>query len=413
MPVTRPKAILLAYYFPPDNTSGVQRAARLAKYLPSCGVDLRIIASSYAGTDATRRDTVYVPAPDLCAAAGWDSLARFIQRIVPYNERLEWVPHALLAACRIADREPIAAVISTSPPLATHLAASFLKARYRLQWIADFRDPLYGNPGRAHRWARLYDLSLERAIFRSADSLVAVTDTVRDEWRARYPRWAEKMHLIWNGFDREEAIRPLPIPPRRERMLAHIGVLYRQRHPYKLVEALDRLLSTGRLNPAKFRLAFLGPIQEREQFEAHQATASLLRRGCLEIRGELVPRAEANQAMATADFLLLIDIVNLGGGSYTVPAKIYDYILMGRPILALTGRQSPVERILSGSGVPYVCLYHNDCGAAVEEKLLRLVAMSSEPVRPSSWFLENFDGQRQAEMFADLIIRQAKARQPG
>ncbi|HEY7390836.1 MAG TPA: glycosyltransferase [Bryobacteraceae bacterium] len=405
MPVTHPKAILLAYHFPPDNTSGVQRAARLAKYLPCHGVDLQVIASSHAGTDAVRRDTLYVPAPELHASAGWESLSRFVQRVVPYNERLEWMPHAVRAACRIADREPITAVISTSPPLATHLAALFLKARYRLQWIADFRDPLCGNPGRARGWARPYDLWLERAIFRSADSLVAVTDTVLDEWRARYPRWGEKMHLIWNGFDPKEAVRPLPVPPRHRRVLAHIGVLYRQRHPYKLVEALERLVSASRLDPAKLRLEFLGPIQERERFEAHAATASLLSRGCLEIRGELVPRAEANHAMATADFLLLIDIVNLSGSSYTVPAKIYDYILMGRPILALTGRQSPVERILCGSGVPYVCVYHSDCGAAVEEKLLRLVELPSEPVAPSSWFLENFDGQRQAEMFAKLVMK--------
>jgi glycosyltransferase involved in cell wall biosynthesis len=404
--VTRPKAILLAYYFPPDNTSGVQRAARLAKYLPRCGVDLRVIASNHAGTDVTRRDTVYVPSPDVRAAPGWESLARFLQRIVPYNERLEWMPHALAAAYRIAEREPIAAVISTSPPLVTHLTAMFLKARYRLRWIADFRDPLRGNPGRARRWARPYDLSLERAIFHSADSLVAVTDTVRDEWRAGYPRWREKMHLIWNGFDPEEEVRPLPVPPRQERVLAHIGVLYRQRHPYKLVEALDRLISAGRLDPAKLRLTFLGPIQERERFETHRATASLLCRGCLEIRGELVPRTEANHVMATADFLLLIDIVNLGGNSYTVPAKIYDYILVGRPILALTGRQSPVERILSQSGALYVCVYHDDCGAAVEEKLLRLVAMPSEPVTPSHGFRESFDGQRQAEMFAKLVMKE-------
>jgi hypothetical protein len=386
----------------------VQRAARLAKYLPRSGVDVRVIASSHAGADPSRGGTHYVPAPELHAAAAWELAAQFAQRIAPYNERLEWVPHAVRAACQIADREPIAAVISTSPPLATHLAALFLKARYRLRWIADFRDPLSGNPGRACRWARPYDLWLERAIFRSADALVAVTDTVRDEWQTRYPRWREKMHLIWNGFDPEETVRPLPIPPRAQRVLAHVGVLYRQRHPYKLMEALGRLMCAGcadRLDPAKFRLTFLGPIQERERFESHAATQSLLRRGSLEIRGELVPRVEANHAMATADFLLLIDIVNLDGSSYTVPAKIYDYILMGRPILALTGRNSPVERILFESGVPYVCVYHNDCGQAMEEKLLRLADMSSEPVTPSAWFLENFDGERQTARFADLVVR--------
>jgi glycosyltransferase involved in cell wall biosynthesis len=231
----------------------VQRAARLAKYLPRCGVDVSVIASSHAGIDAIRREALYVPKPDLRAAAGWESLARFVQKIVPYNERLEWSPHAVQAACRIADREPITAVISTSPPVASHVAALFLKARYQLQWIADFRDPLYGNPGRARGWARPYDLWLERAIFHSADALVAVTDAVRDEWRTRYPRWRDKTHLIWNGFDPEEAVRPLPLPPRAQRVFAHIGVLYSQRHPYALLEALDRLIAKGRLDPAKLR----------------------------------------------------------------------------------------------------------------------------------------------------------------
>jgi hypothetical protein len=213
------------------------------------------------------------------------------------------------------------------------------------------------------------------------------------------------MHVIWNGFDPEERLSPLPIPARPYRSLAHIGVLYRQRHPYTLVAALDSLISGGRLDPQKFRLCFLGPFHERERFESHHATASLLRRGCLEIRDELVPRPEANRTMATSDCLLLIDIVNLSHEAYTVPAKIYDYILLGRPILALTGRQSPVERILAQSGVPHVCLYHSDCGPAVEEKLLQFFSLPPGPVSPSAWFLENFDGQRQAAAFRDLLLR--------
>ncbi len=400
-----PRAILFAYYFPPDNTSGVQRAARLAKYLPRCGVRLSVIASSHAGIKAPPYEAQYVPDSGLHAAGYQESLARFVQRIVPYNERLEWMPHALHAARELVERENITAVISTSPPLATHLAALSLKARYRLRWIADFRDPLYGNPGRARRWTKAYDLMLERGIFQAADAVVAVTDAVREEWCARYPRWRDKMHAIWNGFDPEERLSPLPIPPRPYRSLAHIGVLYRQRHPYTLVAALNNLVSSGRLDPQKFRLCFLGPFHERACFESHHAVASLIRHGCLEIRDELVPRAEANRVMATADSLLLIDIVNLSHEAYTVPAKIYDYILLGRPILALTGRQSPVERILVQSGVPHVCLYHSDCGPAVEHKLLQFFNLPTDPVTPSAWFLETFDGQRQAAMFRDLLLR--------
>jgi glycosyltransferase involved in cell wall biosynthesis len=406
------KAILLAYYFPPDNTSGVQRAVRIAKYLPRSGVDVAVIASSHAGIAPTSYQARHVPQPQLHAGRYQELAARAVQRIIPYNERLDWVPHALMAAAQLMEREKITAIISTSPPIATHIAAVFLKARYGFEWIADFRDPLYGNPGRARRWAKAYDLALERGIFRAADHLVAVTDTVCEEWRARYPRLSHKMHVVWNGFDPEDRLSALPLPPHDKRILAHIGVLYSQRHPYTLVTALDRLIENGRLDPGTFHLRFLGPFQERERFESHQAVASLVRHGCMEVHNEQVPRVEANRIMATSDSLLLIDIVNLSHAAYTVPAKIYDYILMGRPILALTGRRSPVDRILEGSGVPHVCLYHTDCGPDLEAKLLRFFQLPTDPVAPSGWFLENFDGQRQVAQFGDLIRQRDTPRHP-
>src|SRR5215469_6548746 len=396
-------AILLAYYFPPDNTYGVQRAVRIAKYLPKAAIDVSVIASSHAGVAAAPYQADHVPNPQLHAARYQELAAHAMQKVVPYNERLEWVPHALKAGARLMEIQRIKAVISTSPPVATHIVAAFLKARYGVRWIADFRDPLYGNPGRARRWAKAYDLALERGIFRAADQVVAVTDAVCEEWRARYPRWSHKMHAIWNGFDPEERLSPLPIPPREERILAHIGVLYSQRHPYALVTALDRLIATGRLNPRTFRLCFLGPIQERERFESHQATASLRRHGCLEIRNELVPRAEANQVIATSDSLLLIDIVNLSHAAYTVPAKINDYFLRGRPPPPPPGRKARVTRILWESAVPHFSLYHPNGGPDLEAKLLRFFQLPADPVAPSAWFLENFDGRRQAGRFAELI----------
>ena len=398
------KILLFAYYYLPDNTSGVQRAVRMAKYLPRYGFDPIVIASSHAGVEPNLASVEHVPVPGNQAPHHREALARLAQRIAPYNERLEWVPHAIHAARKVLAREPVAAVVSTSPPLATHLAALAIKMHYGLNWVADFRDPLYGNPGRPRRWARPYDKALEYAIFTAADSIVGVTDTVVGEWTARYPRLRHKFHVIWNGFDPEDTLRAECIPPRDYQELAHVGVLYSQRHPYRLVAGLDRLIQRGRLDPKSIRLRFIGPIQERQRFESNAACATLLRQGCMEIQGELIPRAEANRVIATADSLLLIDIVNLSRAGYTVPAKLYDYILIGRPILALTDPHSPVERILVQSGVPQVCLYHDDSEAEFDHKLLRFFEFSSDPISPSSQFMENFDGRRQAEALSLLFV---------
>lgn len=397
--------ILLAYYYLPDNTSGVQRAVRLAKYLPRHGYDTTVVCSSHAGELPGAPGIVHVPSQATLwqHANRWSRLAAWVQRLLPYNEQLPWVPHAISAARHLISQKRVAAVVSTAPPLASHLAALWLKREFGVIWIADFRDPLLGNPGRPRKWAMPYDAALERWIFSQADAIIAVTDAVANEWRQRYPSWAHKVHLIWNGFDPEDAIAPSATPPRPYRVLAHIGVLYTQRHPVAMVASLERLIRRGLLEPGCVRLRFIGPIQQDAQFASHSAVAALVEKGCIEMDGRLIPRQQALREAATSDFLLLLDIVSLSNVGYTVPAKLYDYILTGRPILAVTDHDSPVERILAQSGVLYVCLYHDDSDPELDRKLLGFFHLPTEPRNPSAWFMEHFDGNRQAGTVASLL----------
>ncbi len=397
--------VLLAYYYKPMNTSGVQRAWRLAKYLPEYGRPVRVICSGEEGEAADAGGAIYAPNPKTMATAApiQARLARAIERIAPYHEKMPWVPHAVAAADQLIPTERIACVVSTSPPVGTHLAAMWLKFRHRVRWVADFRDPLCGNPGRARKWAKPYDQALEQAIFGAADAVIAVTDSVRDEWIRRYPGWRDKFHLVWNGFDPEETIVPVPPAGGGRRLLTHVGVLYAQRHPRGLVASLERLVRSGRMPPETFRLRLVGPAQEAEAFVARPDVRFLMGRGCLELVNRLLPREEARSEMAASDFLLLIDIVNLANIGYTVPAKLFEYVPVGRPILAITDQGSPVQRILSRSGVPAVFLYHEESAAEADAKVEGLFRLSAEPSPPSEWFLENFDGRRQAGTFARIL----------
>lgn len=331
-------------------------------------------------------------------------LASSVQKfLLPYNEQLPWVPHAVEAAAQIIGRDAATAVISTSPPVAAHLAAARIKTRFGLTWLADFRDPILGNPGRPRRWARPYDALLEKYILAHADVVTAVTDASAQAMRNKYSWAREKIHVVWNGYDPQEPFGPLPIPDRPYRVLAHVGVLYGLRHPNGLTASISRLVEGSRLNPRQIRLRFVGPVEEMDAFIRNQETAALIAKGCIEIKAELVPRADAMREIATADFLLLIDIVNLSQVGYTVPAKLYDYIRTGRPILAVTDAGSPVERILERSGVPYACLYHRDADSVVDQKVMAFLRLPSDPASPSEWFHEQFDGRRQVRKIAGLL----------
>ena len=69
-------------------------------------------------------------------------IARFIRGnfFLP-DARRGWNKHAYHQAIQIIQEEKIDAVITTGPPMSTHLVGQKLKKRFHLHWIADFRDP--------------------------------------------------------------------------------------------------------------------------------------------------------------------------------------------------------------------------------------------------------------------------------
>ena len=395
--------ILLTLAYPPENSSGVQRAVRFAKYLAGPQRRVFVVGSSHAGEGTEDPQVRLVPNASLAAPAWQCVLARRIQRVLPYNECLDWTPHAIAAAEAIMREVPISEIVSTSPPLASHFAAWWLARQHKVKWVADFRDPISRNINRTRWWGHPYDAFLERRFFGAADAVLAVTDVVAAGWSEKYPHWRSKFRVIWNGFDPADGFGSQPIPLSPRRTLAHVGALYLQRYPAALISALARLIENGHVDSSGIRLLFLGPMLDRPAFERLAGAQMLIEHGCLEIRPERVPREEANRVISTSEGLLLLDVVDLSNTGYTVPAKLYDYILTGRPVLAVTNAGSPTARILAQSGIAHICLHAGDSEAEVERKVLEFLAFSSEPQTPSDWFFENFDGKRQAGTLAVLL----------
>ena len=396
--------LILAYWYPPDNESGAQRPARFTRYLPRQGYQPYVVTAS-SPREATGDATISrVPDPrnvrfgTRVAQLG----GQILQRCLPYNERLEWLPHALARSRHILEQNQIQAVISTAPPTSVHLAALILKRRFGVKWIADFRDPLTGNPFRNRRGARWYDEGLERLIFRNADAIIAVTDSIAEEWKQKYPRWASKIHVIWNGYDPDSDLGPQPVPQRKRKVISHVGAIYGGRHPKVLLCSLLRLVERGALDPSTFLLRLVGTIDKDLLPIYESPMRELTSRGCVELLNRLIPRAQALDLTAQSDGLLLLDGNDLNKG-YTVPAKLYEYAQVGRPILAQTARRSPVDRILGASGLQHVCIYHDQSEQEVDRRVLEFLQLPNQSSPPNSWFLKTFDGELQTEALSEIL----------
>lgn len=399
---------VFAYHFPPSSESGAARPGRLVRYLPEHGVRCRVLANSVPQGENSR-DVRFV-APEE-ARGPWRlalAAAQLADRAAPYNERLPWVPAALQCAWEHQRNEPAHAVLSTFPPLAAHLAGLACSLRWRLPWIADFRDPLFGNPFRSRRWARGYDAWLERLIVRCASAVLVTNDSAAARLRARHPEAAAKIHVLWNGFDPERpAVKPEPVS--RPRRLVHAGSLYGPRHPCGLLRALAQLAALGRIGPDQWRVELVGWCGQETLAPCRQELHQLQQAGMVEIRGGHRPKAELEEAMRRASLLLLLDLTG-EAESVQVPAKLFDYIRCGLPILAWSPRGSPTREVLARSGVPHLLFEPGEADHEAAGKLLPWLENPPAPGEPSTWFLETFDGARQAARLAELIRRLVRER---
>ncbi len=395
---------MFAYYFPPRQTSGAVRPARFAKYLRDYGYCPIVVTAAPDGT-ARLQESPPDPCPRTAASKLGTAALRVAERILRENsQRLHWAPVAASAAAAFLRREPCQAVWSTSPPFATHLAAMHVAARFHLPWIADFRDP-FADATQAPAIRAAYGRAVERAVIRRAVAVVANNDAAAERWRAHYPEYRDKVHAIWNGFDPEEKfVHPPAISASRPAVLAHVGDIYGMRHPGAVLAAIGRLIARGVLNRDKIRVRLVGPVEAWSPLWAEPSFRRLQDLHCLDCTARCIPRADALRQICEADCLLLLDIVG-ADRSVQVPAKLYDYIRAGRPILAITPEDSPTRSVLARSGIPHVCLRPDAPDAEMDEGVAGLLRLPAGPFRPSDWFDAAFDVRRHTAVLADLLDR--------
>lgn len=241
------RILFISFCYPPENASGSWRPYFFAKYLPLYGYSAHVVAASrgddVANCPNIKRVPLLGPHPFRVRCANRTAAA--IQRIAPYNDELPWAPHALSAACHTLEEAPVRAIYSTGPPIVSHITAMLIKLRTGIPWVADFQDPLYGNPFRTRKHGLVYDRAVERLLFANADALIANTDTVADLWRKRYPRWRGKMHALMNGFDPEDLVQAFPLPSLPHAVIGHVGAIYGGRRPDVFLGSIDRLIRSG------------------------------------------------------------------------------------------------------------------------------------------------------------------------
>lgn len=396
--------LFLAYHFPPENVVGAARPFRFYKYLLRQGYKCHVITAApveqLPEISAERVADPFLERPG--SGFGWHIERSVRKFLLPGSIGTQWALHAAHAGSRFFDkhRQDRVVLFSTFPPLGVHLAAWRLAAKTGVPWIADYRDPLAGNPAMARlgRHTQATFAWLDSAFVKRASAVIANTDAAQAALKSRFPASASKIHLIWNGFDPEQRLLSGPLPNGAVRVLSHLGELYEGRTVTPLLASFKRLIDSRALSAESLRVQLIGPAESSclpESGFIKQAEQE----GWLKIVSDQRPKAEAQEIARTSHGLIIVQ----PHSSVQVPGKLFEYLQIGRPILAFVPRNSAIERLLAPSGIQFRCLYPDESGDVFDQKLLEFLSLDPTPTSASPWFENTFNAESQTVALAELI----------
>jgi len=411
------KVLLVTMYFPPAGGGGVQRPLKFATHLPELGIETHVLApddpkwihrddeplppmlawvhrARYLGPKGRK------PAEELHGTSGLERAGKQLQlagrRLLVPDENVSWNLTAVPTAIRIVRREQIDVVITTSPPSSVHLVGAAVKRTTGIPWVADLRDSVVAHP---HRHAeRLLvrakeqgEHALAKLVTRSADAIVAVSDAIADEMRARDPRGP--VVTIANGSDFDDFAGLEHTPSERLR-ITHAGSFFGKRDPRPFLTALKQ----SGLDDVVVR--FLGDFRstDREWAEA---------RG-LGDRLELIayaPRRRSLELQRDSEVLLLL-IPDAGGrGKGVLSGKVFEYLAAERPILAVVPPEGAAAGLIRDAGAGVVVAPDDVDGmaAALRDLHARWKAGALEGAPLSDEWRDRVSRRTRVEEFAQLL----------
>ncbi len=370
------RVLIITYYWPPNGGAGVYRWLKMSKYLPEHGWtpviytpenpervadDAALLKDVRPGTEVIKRsitepfslykrftgraqhERVQTAFLSEQAKGGWkEDLALWVRSnfFIP-DARVWWVRPSIAFLKAYLRDHPVDAIVTTGPPHSMHLIGRGLKRALGITWVADLRDPWtdidFYQQLKLTGWADARHHRMERSVLSEADRVVTVS------WR-----WAEDLariggrpvDVITNGFDPEDVPWP-PVPLDDRFSLVHIGSMSATRDCPGLWKALGDLCRNDPAFGERFVLRFVGPVD-------HAIISSVQRAGLADHAERLgrVGHEEAMREMQRARVLLL-PINDTPNSMGILPGKLYEYLSLGRPVLAIGPGDGDVARVVT------------------------------------------------------------------
>jgi len=406
------KALLICYYFPPLGGAGVGRPLALYKHLPAFGWECHVLTVKPVAYRVYEPELLDGLDTSHIYRAGSHDPQRLLHllgirkvsdvsihrhrkisgRFFP-DSKVGWVKPAIRMGRVLSSNNRYDVVISTSPPISSHLVAKQLSTELNIPWVADFRNFWeVHKPEQVFRYQRQTEraLNLLKSIRQQATAITALNGSIAS--------YVEADEVIHNGFYSDFAAR-WKTPQQSERFvigvpgtlddicpiepLLKVVAAVREKAPF-LFDKI-KLLQVGRVN-----IEWLQPQLEKYGLKG-QCDLHLFQK-----------RVDTIKILSQASlFYLGLPSPEEKG---VIPGRIYTLFASGRPILAAVPPDSEVEKLIKRTGHGF-CFSDNNISTAVDylSGQIRLFETNTLNIIPLPEFARQFSSDNLAKNFAHLF----------
>lgn len=358
--------LLVSRHFPPDFAVGGKRAWRFARHLEAFGWRPVVLT---AATPRDRPLDASLPLLDASVAVhrtyfpSWypEEAPRASDGTVAGATRYNPSKLGVWAQLKAATRLPVGkdlwlfarmsrhiadvarsvgadALWVTSSPYTATLFGEAAAAATGLPLILDLRDPWTLNfMASESSWQRKFEQRSERRVLAAADRVVLTCEAASAAYRETYPTLPEAhIRTIYNSFDSE--LSPTAPPAASENVrIVHFGSCYGPRRLQTVLLAIAMLRDRDGIKSSNFELLNLGRVAAEDlELATELGIADVLQ------HQPFVPYQQGLETLAGADLLVLLAY---GEETLYIPAKLFDYLLVARPILCVAVKSELVDII--------------------------------------------------------------------
>jgi glycosyltransferase involved in cell wall biosynthesis len=378
------RVLMVAFHFPPlRGSSGIQRTLKFAQYLPAQGWQPLVLSAhprAYAnqGPDQLAEippEAVVKRAFALDSARHLAWRGRYLGFTAWPDRFVGWVLGAVPAGLSLVRKYHPQVIWATHPVASAILIGLLLHKLTRLPLVVDFRDPMTDTNYPRNARVRAIWRWIERKAVENAALVICNTPSAVVTYTTRYPELPRsRFTQLENGYDEENFRNAGALAQRSERpagqpfTLIHSGIIYpSERDPVPLVRALAELKAEGAIDASQLHIVLRATAHD------DYVGGLLAEHGITDLvsLAPHVPYQTALAEMLSADGLLVLQATNC---NHQIPAKLYEYLRAGRPILALTDAAGDTAATLRAAGVDTIAPL--DDSAGIKRGLLHFLQLA-------------------------------------